>query len=62
MLLLGAVAVVIGLLSDSLWAVVASRLRAWFAGTPDHARRLGVAGGVSIIGVGVALAATGRPE
>jgi threonine/homoserine/homoserine lactone efflux protein len=62
LLLLGAVAVVIGLLSDSLWAVVAARLRAWFAGTPGHARRLGVAGGVSIIGVGVALAATGRPE
>ena len=62
MLLLGALAVVIGLLSDSVWALTAARLREWFAGTPRHARRLGWAGGVSIIGVGLTLAATGRPE
>lgn len=62
MLLLGTIAVLIGLGSDSVWAVVAARLREWFAATPDHGRRLGVAGGVSIIGLGVTLAATGRPE
>ena len=62
MLLLGTVAVVIGLLSDSLWAVIAARLRDWLSSTPRHARRLGLVGGVSIIGVGLTLAATGRPE
>ena len=62
MLVLGAVAVVIGLLSDALWAVIASRLREWFASSPSHGRRLSLAGGTSIIGLGVALAATGRPE
>jgi threonine/homoserine/homoserine lactone efflux protein len=62
MLVLGTVAVVIGLLSDSLWALTAARLRDWLTATPAHGQRLGLAGGVSIIGVGLALAATGRPE
>jgi threonine/homoserine/homoserine lactone efflux protein len=62
MLVLGAIAVVIGLLSDGLWAVVASRLREWFAASPSHGRRLSLVGGASIIGLGLALAATGRPE
>lgn len=61
-LLLGSVAVLIGLASDSLWAVAAARLRAWFAATPAHGRRLSVAGGISVIGVGLTLAATSRPE
>jgi threonine/homoserine/homoserine lactone efflux protein len=62
MLVLGAIAVTIGLLSDGLWAVIASRLRQWFASSPKHGRRLSLVGGTSIIGLGVALAATGRPE
>jgi threonine/homoserine/homoserine lactone efflux protein len=62
MLVLGAIAVVIGLLSDGLWAVIASRLRDWFASSPRHGRRLSLVGGTSIIGLGIALAATGRPE
>ena len=59
---LGAIAVTIGLLSDGLWAVVASRLREWFASSPRHGRRLSLVGGTSIIGLGIALAATGRPD
>ena len=62
MLVLGGIAVVIGLLSDGLWAVIASRLREWFASSPRHGRRLSLVGGTSIIGLGVALATTGRPE
>lgn len=62
MLLLGSIAVVLGLFSDGLWAVVAARLREWFASSPRHGRRLSLVGGTSIIGLGVALAATGRPE
>ena len=62
MLVLGAVAVTIGLLSDGLWALVAARLREWFASSPAHGRRLSLVGGTSVIGLGVALATTGRPE
>ncbi len=60
LLLLGLVAVVIGLLSDSLWAVVASRVRDWFTATPRRGEAIGVAGGVSMIGLGVTLAVSGR--
>ncbi len=60
LLLLGLVAVVIGLLSDSLWAVVASRVRDWFTATPKRGEAIGVAGGVSMIGLGVTLAVSGR--
>lgn len=62
MLVLGGIAVTIGLLSDGLWAMIASRLREWFAASPRHGRRLSLVGGTSIIGLGVALATTGRPE
>ncbi len=62
MLLLGLVAFVIGLVSDSVWAVAASRLRTWFNASPRRGEAMGVAGGVSMIGLGVAIAVTGRPE
>jgi threonine/homoserine/homoserine lactone efflux protein len=60
MLLLGLVAFTIGLLSDGLWAVVASGLRSWFARSPRRGEAVGALGGVSMIGLGVALAATGH--
>lgn len=59
MLLLGLIAFVIGVLSDSLWAVIASRLRSWFTSSPRRGEAIGAAGGVSMIGLGVALAVTG---
>jgi len=62
MLTLGFLAFLIGLVSDGLWALLASRLRRWFNGSPRRGRALGTVGGVSMIGLGVALAATGRPE
>lgn len=62
LLLLGAVAVVIGLLSDSLWALVASRLRTWFAGSRRRTEAMGAVGGTSMIGLGLGLALTGRPQ
>ncbi|KQY60417.1 lysine transporter LysE [Aeromicrobium sp. Root495] len=61
-LLLGAVAVVIGLASDSVWALVASRLRTWFAGSRRRTEAMGAIGGTSMIGLGVGLALTGRPQ
>jgi threonine/homoserine/homoserine lactone efflux protein len=62
MLALGALAVTLGLVCDGLWALTASRLRTWFGGSPDRGRALGTVGGVSMIGLGVALAVTGRPD
>jgi threonine/homoserine/homoserine lactone efflux protein len=62
MLVLGLLAFAIGLLSDGVWALLASRLRSWFGSSPSRGRALGAVGGTSMIGLGVALAATGRPE
>jgi threonine/homoserine/homoserine lactone efflux protein len=62
MLLLGLVAFGIGLCSDSIWALLASRLRQWFNGSPARGRALGGVGGVSMIGLGVAVALGGRPD
>jgi threonine/homoserine/homoserine lactone efflux protein len=62
MLVLGGLAFLIGLSSDSLWALLASRLREWFNASAERGRALGAVGGVSMIGLGVALALTGRPE
>jgi threonine/homoserine/homoserine lactone efflux protein len=62
MLLLGLLANGIGLLSDSVWAVVASQLRAWFARSPRRGEAMGTAGGLSMIGVGLALVLSGDPH
>lgn len=60
MLLLGLIAVGIGVLSDSLWAIIASQLRTWFNASPRRGEAMGVVGGASMIGLGVGLAATGN--
>jgi threonine/homoserine/homoserine lactone efflux protein len=62
MLLLGLLAFVIGLCSDTVWAITASQLRTWFNASPGRGRKLGAIGGFSMIGLGVAIAATARPD
>jgi threonine/homoserine/homoserine lactone efflux protein len=62
MLLLGLLAFAIGLGSDSVWALLASRLRSWFNASPKRGEAMGAVGGVSMIGLGVGIALTGRPE
>ena len=62
MLLLGLLAFTIGLLSDSLWALIASQLRTWFARSRRRGEAVGAAGGVSMIGLGVGLAVAGEPR
>jgi threonine/homoserine/homoserine lactone efflux protein len=62
MLLLGLVAVAIGLLSDSLWAVIASQLRSWFLHSRRRGEALGAVGGLSMVGLGVSLAVSGRTD
>jgi threonine/homoserine/homoserine lactone efflux protein len=61
MLLLGVLAFGIALISDSVWAVLASRLRTWFGASPRRGAAMGAVGGTSMIGLGVGLALTGRP-
>lgn len=60
MLLLALVSVAIGLLSDSVWGITASTVRAWFTRSPRRFALVGAAGGLAMIGVGVTVAVTGR--
>ncbi len=56
---LGLVFVALALVGDSTWALAAGSARAWFASSPQRVERLSATGGVLMIGVGGALAATG---
>lgn len=62
MLLLGLLAFAIGLVSDALWAVIASQLRSWFARSTRRGEAVGAFGGLSMIGLGVGLVVTGEPR
>jgi threonine/homoserine/homoserine lactone efflux protein len=59
MLLLGVIFVALALISDGTWALAAGSARDWFARSPRRVERLGLAGGVMMIGLGGVLAATG---
>jgi len=61
-ILLGLLAAVLGLLSDSVWALVAAQLRSWFNRSPRRGEAMGAAGGLSMIGLGVGLAVSGEPH
>jgi threonine/homoserine/homoserine lactone efflux protein len=60
MLLLALVAFAIALISDSTWALVANRVRSWFARSPRRLEMVGGAGGLAMIAVGATVAVTGR--
>ncbi len=62
MLLLAVVSSVIALMSDSGWALAAATVRAWFARSPRRLELVGGAGGLAMIAVGLAVAATGRKD
>lgn len=59
MLMLGGIFLCLALISDGAWAIAAGTARNWFARSPKRAERLGVAGGVMMIGLGGVLAASG---
>jgi threonine/homoserine/homoserine lactone efflux protein len=61
MLLLSVFSVVIGAVSDCGWGLAASGVRSWFASSPRRFELVGGAGGLAMIGLGVAVAVTGRP-
>lgn len=62
LLVLGLVFIVIALVSDSAWGLAAGTARAWFARSPRRLERVGGAGGLVMVGLGVRLAVTGRRD
>ena len=58
--LLGVILVSIALASDTVWALLAARLRTWLSRSPRRGRLLGTVGGVSMIGLSVSVAFTGN--
>jgi threonine/homoserine/homoserine lactone efflux protein len=62
MLLLALIALAIGLISDSLWVIVASRVRSWFTNDPRRLAVVGGTGGLAMILVGVSVGLTGRKD
>lgn len=62
MLLLGMVFLLIAVVCDSSWALIAGSARAWFARSPRRLALIGGAGGLAMIGLGASLAVTGRRD
>lgn len=62
MLLLGLVFNIIAVASDSVWGLVAATARTWLARSPRRLAMIGGAGGLTMIGLGVTIATTGRKD
>ncbi|MEV6264549.1 LysE family translocator [Streptomyces sp. NPDC051784] len=62
MLLLGLVFNVIAVASDMAWGLVAAGARDWFARSPQRLSLVGGIGGLTMIGLGVTVATTGRGD
>lgn len=62
LLLLGAIFCLIGLLSDSMWALLAGAARSWLVSSPRRLTAIGGTGGLVMVGLGAGLAVSGRPE
>lgn len=58
-LILGVVFLVIAVVSDSSWALLAGTARTWFARSPKRLEAVGGVGGLMIIGVGATVAVSG---
>jgi len=59
---LGLAFVLIAMVLDALWGLAAGTVRDWFARSPGRLSVLGGAGGLTMVGLGVGLAVTGRSE
>ncbi|UQX03021.1 LysE family translocator [Streptomyces sp. RerS4] len=62
MLVLGLVFNALALVCDSAWGLVAATTRGWFARSPRRLSLVGGIGGLTMIGLGVTVAATGRKD
>ncbi|MEU3828520.1 LysE family transporter [Streptomyces sp. SID486] len=62
MLLLGLVFNAIAVVSDGVWGLAASAARDWFGRSPRRLAAVGGAGGLTMIGLGVTVAVTGRKD
>ncbi|MDQ1013180.1 threonine/homoserine/homoserine lactone efflux protein [Streptomyces sp. V4I23] len=62
MLVLGLVFNAIAVASDSVWGLVAATARDWFGRSPQRLSLVGGIGGLTMIGLGVTVAATGRKD
>jgi threonine/homoserine/homoserine lactone efflux protein len=62
MLVLLGVFTSIAFISDGAWGLLAGSVRRWFTGSPRRLERLVGAGGLTIMGLGVRLALTGRHD
>jgi threonine/homoserine/homoserine lactone efflux protein len=58
--ILGTICICIALLSDGAWAIASGTARQWLGSSPKRLERMSAAGGVTLIGLGVGLAVTGR--
>ncbi len=57
---MGAVCVVVALLSDSSWGLASGTARAWLGRSPRRLERMSFGGGLAMIALGTGLALTGR--
>jgi threonine/homoserine/homoserine lactone efflux protein len=62
MVVLAVVPVLLGLCTDTCWGLVAGQARAWFSRTPGRMTLVGRVGGLSMIGLGLSVAVTGRHD
>jgi len=62
MLVLGLVFNLIAVVSDSAWGLAAAVARDWFVSSPRRLSLVGGIGGITMIGLGVTAAATGRKD
>jgi threonine/homoserine/homoserine lactone efflux protein len=57
---LGVICIAIALLSDGAWAMASGTARDWLGSSSRRLEALGATGGLMLVGLGVALAVTGR--
>jgi threonine/homoserine/homoserine lactone efflux protein len=62
LLTLGAICLVIALLSDGAWAIASGSARHWLGRSSRRLELLSATGGAMLVGLGVALAVTGRKQ
>lgn len=62
MIVFGGIFALIALASDTVWGLVAGAVRGWFARSRRRLELVGGASGLTMIGLGVAVAANGRKD